>query len=104
MSHESKHVTKWNKEKVEPLNPSLQMQTFSGKWSKFQARTSYSLIFAVFVISSYFLEISLFFLMIIAAIYEIPIMYVRLCTHIFSFLMIMHYCKRTKEPLFRKIE
>lgn len=69
MSHKSKHVTKWNKEKVESLSLSVQMQTFSGKWSKFQARTSYSLIFAVFVISSYFLDILLFFLMIIAAIY-----------------------------------
>lgn len=68
MSHKSKHVTKWNKEKVESLSLSVQMQTSSGKWSKFQARTSYSQIFAVFVIS-YFLDILLFFLMIIAAIY-----------------------------------
>lgn len=69
MSHESKHVTKWNKEKVEPLSFFLQMQTFSGKCSKFQARTIYSLEFVVFVMSSYFLEILLFFLMIIAEMY-----------------------------------
>lgn len=69
MSHKSKHVTKWKEEKVEPLSLSVQMHTFSGKWSKFQARTSYSLMFTVFVISSYILDILLFFLMIIAAIY-----------------------------------